>query len=257
MFFAKPFEYDPSQIFSIKHFVLLILTSIAIYIAVIKTDIDNVRAIKRNILFVTIAVWILEIIKIIFNFKIGNSGNLNTYIPLYYCSIFLYAGLFSSFGKGFIKKMGDVFLATGTIIGGVIFLLVPTTSITMYPLFHYISIQSFIYHGAMVYIGIIVNRSKYIEIKSKDIIYYSSMLFIMCLAAYIINVNYDSNLMFISKDFPGSPVSILFRLTGKFFTPIVSLIQMTLPFYTILGIKKLVEKIKRLNSKEEIEAYET
>ena len=127
----------------------------------------------------------------------------------------------------------------------------------LYPLFHYISIQSFIYHGAMVYIGIIVNRSKYIEIKSKDIIYYSSMLFIMCLAAYIINVNYDSNLMFISKDFPGSPVSILFRLTGKFFTPIVSLIQMTLPFYTILGIKKLVEKIKRLNSKEEIEAYET
>ena len=254
MFFAKPFEYDPSQIFSIKHFILLIVTSIAIYFAVRKTNLGSIRVIKRNILIVTISVWILETIKIVFNFEIGNRGNLNTYIPLYYCSIFLYAGLLSSFGKGIIKRVGDVFLATGGIIGGVIFMLFPTTSITMYPLFHYISIQSFIYHGSMVYIGIIVNKSEYVKIESKDIIYYSILLFIMCVAAYVININYDSNLMFISKDFPGSPVSVLFRLTGRFFTPIVSLIQMILPFYTVLGIKKLLNRFK---TKEEVEIYQT
>ena len=254
MFFTKPFEYDPSQIFSVKHFVLLAITSIAIYISVRLTDVSNKKVNKKNILIITISVWILEIIKIVFNLKIGNKGNLNAYIPLYYCSIFLYAGLLSSFGKGFIKRIGDVFLATGGIIGGVIFLFIPTTSITMYPLFHFISIQSFIYHGSMVYVGIIVNKGNYIEIESKDIWNYIILLFVMCVVAYIININFDSNLMFISKDFPGSPVSILYRSTGKFFTPIVSLIQMTLPFYTILGIKKLLQ---RINNSEEVEIYQT
>ena len=124
--------------------------------------------------------WVLEIIKIIFNLKTGNGSNLNTYIPLYYCSILLYAGIFSSIGKGYIKKMGDVFLATDGIVGGILFLILPTTSITMYPMFHFISIQSFLYHGAMLYLGLAINKTNYIELKSKDIIYYATLLFIMC-----------------------------------------------------------------------------
>lgn len=248
MFFSKPMEYNSARLFSIQHCILLFLTISAIAIGVKHTNTNNKRIIKRNIRIITAIVWILEIIKVIFNFKIGNKNNLNTYIPLYYCSILLYAGIFSSIGKGFLKRMGEVFLATGGIVGGVIFLLFPTTSITMYPMFHFISLQSFIYHGAMVYLGIIINKSKYIELENKDIIYYSSLLFIMCLVAYIVNLKYGSNLMFISQDFPGTPIGLIYKLTGKYFTIITSLIQITLPFYTVLGIKNIME---RVSSKEE------
>ena len=160
MFFSKPMEYNSARIFSIQHLALLCLTISGIIFAVKYTN-NKRSTILKNIRIVTIAVWILEIIKIIFNFKIGNGNNLNTYIPLYYCSILLYAGVFSSMGNGFIKRVGDVFLATGGIVGGVLFLLLPTTSITMYPMFHFITLQSFIYHGAMVYLAIIINKSNH------------------------------------------------------------------------------------------------
>ena len=243
MFFSAPNEYKPCGMFTIGHLVFLILTFIGVFICIKYTNLNDKKVIKRNIIIVTILVWVLEIVKVIFNFRIGNGNNLNTFIPLYYCSILLYAGIFSSIGKGFIKKMGDVFLATGGIVGGILFLVFPTTSITMYPMFHYISIQSFIYHGAMLYLGLIVNMSNYVEIKSKDIVYYASLLFIICVLAFMVNVKYGSNLMFISKDFPGTPVGLIYKLTGKFFTPVATLIQMFMPFYTILGLKRLSELV--------------
>ena len=256
MFFSKPMEYNSARIFSIQHFTLLFLTIVGICIAIKYTDLNKKSCIKRNIIIITIVVWILEIIKVIFNFKIGNGNNLNTYIPLYYCSILLYAGIFSSIGKGFIKRMGDVFLATGGIVGGVMFLILPTTSITMYPVFHFISIQSFVYHGAMVYLGIIINKSNYISIEKKDIIYYSSLLFVMCVIAYFVNISSGSNLMFISRDFPGTPIGLIYKLTGKYFTLVATLIQVSLPFYTVLGIKKLIEKILSKEQQND-EVYQT
>lgn len=255
MFFSKPMEYNSERIFSIQHFTLLFFTIVGICIAIKYTNINKNSEIKRNIIIITTIVWILEIIKVIFNFRIGNGNNLNTYIPLYYCSILLYAGIFSSIGKGFIKRMGDVFLATGGIVGGVMFLLLPTTSITMYPVFHFITMQSFIYHGAMVYLGIIINKSNYIIIEKKDIIYYSSLLFAMCLIAYIVNLVTGSNLMFISNDFPGTPIGLIYKLTGNYFTLVAILIQITLPFYTVLGIKKLLEKL--FSKEQNNEIYQT
>ena len=250
MFFAKPGEYEPCGIFSIEHFILLALTVIGIKIAINFTDINNKEKIKKNIKAITISAWVLEIIKIIFNLAIGNGNNINTYIPLYYCSILLYAGIFSSIGKGILKRIGDVFLATGGIIGGIIFLILPTTSITTYSAFHYLSLQSFIYHGAMIYLGIIINKSKYIELKMNDIVYYGSLVGIMCLVAFVFNNIFDSNLMFISKDFPNNPITILYKITGKFFPLVVSVIQMILPFYTVVVVKKIMKKTVAIEKKE-------
>lgn len=250
MFFAKPGEYEACGIFSFKHFFLLILTLIGIKIAINHTDTSDKNVIKKRIQIVTICAWVLEIIKIVFNLSIGNGNNINTYIPLYYCSILLYAGICSSIGKGFIKRIGDVFLATGGIIGGIIFLILPTTSITTYPMLHYLSLHSFIYHGAMIYLGIIINKSKYIEIEKKDIVYYAELVGVMCLIAFIINNIFDSNLMFISKDFPNNPITIIYKLTGNSFPLVVSLAQMILPFYVVIGIKKLVTKTSVIEKKE-------
>lgn len=54
---------------------------------------------------------------------------------LYYCSILLYAGIFSSLKNKFIKRVGDVFLATGGIVAGIVFIIFPTTSLLTYPNF--------------------------------------------------------------------------------------------------------------------------
>lgn len=249
MFFAKPGEYEACGMFGFEHCFLLILTLIGIKVAVNSTDISSRNVIKKRIQIVTICAWILEIIKIIFNLGIGNGNNINTYVPLYYCSILLYAGIFSSIGKGKIKRIGDVFLATGGIVGGVVFLILPTTSITTYPIFHYLSLQSFVYHGAMIYLGIIINKSRYIELEKKDIAYYAGLIGLICLISFIINNIFDSNLMFISKDFPNSPITIIYRITKKAFPLVISLVQMILPFYAVVGIKKTMKKTVLLEQK--------
>lgn len=111
----------------------------------------------------------MEIITIIFNVKQNSFSAVNTYLPLYYCSVLLYAGVLSSFGKGTLKMVGDVSLATGSIVCGIIFIIYPSTSLPMYPAFHFLSIHSFLIHGVMIYLGILINKTRYIELEKKEV----------------------------------------------------------------------------------------
>ncbi|MCI8655012.1 MAG: YwaF family protein [Clostridia bacterium] len=246
MFFAKPGRYKACGLFGIGHLILLFTTVLSIVISVKRTKIEKKEEIKNIIGKATIIIWVLEIIKIIFNLLIGNKDNINTYIPLYYCSILLYAGIFSSICKGKLQRMGDVFIATGGIIGGIVFLIFPTTSIANYPMFHFISLQSFLFHGIMIYLGIIVNKYDYIEIENKDIVYYGGFILIICIISYIVNCIYGSNLMFISQDFPQNPITIIYKLTGKFYPIVMTAIQMILPFYVMVPI---IRKLKKNRAK--------
>ena len=249
MFFARPGTYMPCGMFNFKHLILFIATITGVTIASKHTNIKDKSNVKKIIKKLTCVLWILEIFKIGFDFVVGDGKNLNKVVPLYYCSLLLYAGIFSSIGKGFIKKMGDVFLATGAFIGGLVFIIFPTTSLPEYPMFHFITLHSFLFHGIMIYLSIIVNKSKYIELKMSDIKYYASLIFIICVGAFIVNSKYGCNLMFISQDFPGTPISGLYKFFGRYFTLFMCLIQMTLPFfisYLIVGRKKKEEEREML-----------
>lgn len=239
MFLARAGEYEACGIFTIKHFILIAVTLISIVIALRYTLKKDVKKIIRNC---TIFVWLFECIIISFKITTGGIGHVNNWVPLYYCALLLYAGGLSVFGKGKLKRVGDVFIATGGIAGGSIFILFPYTSLPTYPMFHLVSIHSFIYHGIMLYLGLLVNITKYIELEKKDIVYYFSLVSIICVIAYIVNNIFDSNLMFISQNFPGMPLEVLYNLTGKYYTLVTILAQAILPFYTILVLRKLIER---------------
>lgn len=238
MFLSKPGTYKPCGVFNIKHLIMFLITVIGIAVAVKHTKVKQSSEIKKIIRNLTIVVWILEILKIIFVFSIGEGKNLNRVLPLYYCSLLLYAGLLSSVGKGFIERMGNVFLATGGIVGGLVFIIYPSTSLPEYPVFHFISFHSFLYHGIMIYIGIIINKFEYIKVKMSDLKYYAGLIFVICVIAYIVNSIFGSNLMFISQDFPGMPISVLYHWAGKLFTPLMVIIQMVVPFLIVYGFLK-------------------
>ena len=253
MFLAKGGEYPPCGMFNYKHFILFFVVIFCACCAVKFTKVKNKEEITKIIKKVTIFVWIMEILKIGFNFAESTVINLNKIIPLYYCSLLLYSGILSGFCKGVAKKMGDVFLATGAIIGGVVFIMFPTTSLPEYPAFHFISIHSFLFHGLMIYLGLLINKYKYIDLRASDIKYYAGLIFIICVGAYIVNCNFGSNLMFISRDFPGTPLEAIYKYTGKFFTVVMVIAQMTIPFYMVYGIKKIIDKIKcRIEREEEL-----
>lgn len=216
-----------------RTFYLIAITTLAIIIALKLTSKKSKEQVHKIIKCLTIPICILEIIKIIYNLTINSAKNVNTYLPLYYCSMLIYAGILSSFGKGVLKRIGDVFLATGSIVGGIVFVLFPTTSLPSYPMFHFISLHSFFFHGTMIYLGILVNVTNYIKLERTDIKYFAGLVGTICIIALVINNIFDSNLMFISKNFPNSPLEIIYNLTNGtiLYNLIMISVQLTLPFY--------------------------
>lgn len=251
MFLSKPGEFKPCGMFTIQHLAIFLITWLCIMLAIKFTKVNQKEDIRKIIRRLTIFIWVLEILKTIYNFAIGKGSEINKVVPLYYCSLLLYSGLLSSFGKGILKRIGDVFIATGGIVGGIVFLILPTTSLPEYPVLHFISIHSFLFHGIMIYLGIMVNKYKYIELKFSDIMYYAALIGVICIFAYIVNINYGSNLMFISRDFPGTPLSTLYNNTGKLYTPLACVVQMILPYiivyYIIKAINCISKKLKEAN----------
>lgn len=242
--FSNMGNYEPCGIFTTGHFILLTVTIICIILALKFTYRKNKEDVYKIIKNLTIIICILEIIKIVFSIYQGSFADVNSYVPLYYCSILLYAGILSSFGKGNLKKAGDVCLATGSIIGGIVFLIYPSTSLPMYPAFHFLSIHSLFFHGTMVYLGILINITNYVELKLSDAKYFAIIIAIMSILALIVNKISNGNLMFISHNFPGTPIEIIYNLTNGsiWYSFIMIVAQMTLPFYFSYFVIKMINQ---------------
>lgn len=234
-------EYNVVGLFTKGHLLLASVTVICILLALKLTSPRKKKDIHNMMKWIVIFIWVLEIWKIVYSVNLNSVYAVNTYIPLYYCSILLYAGVLSSFGKNRLKRVGDVVLSAGTFIGGVVFLILPSTSLSFYPAFHLLSIHSFVYHGMMIYLGLLVNMNNYIKLKSGDAKYFVSLIFGMGIVAFVINKHFGSNLMFISANYDVFPIGDIYRLTngGILFTLIILLSHSILPFYLTYFVRKL------------------
>lgn len=252
MFFSLPYEYTPCGLFGLGHALLFCMTALLIAGGLYAARGWDARAVRRMVRVVTALLWVLEIGKILFVlFKTG-SRNPNDFIPLYYCSLVLYEGLFSSVGKGHLRRLGDVFLATGGLIGGACFLICPDTSLPRYPVFHFISFHSFLLHGLMVFLGLLLLLRGVVRLRPADVGYCAGLVSAMCAAALAYNNIYSAvtgtdtaNLMFMSRDFPGTPVHLLYALTGRAFPVAMWLLQAFVPYYAVFGAVTFLSKKKK------------
>jgi len=108
---------------------------------------------RRVLLGFAIAVTLLECCKIGFNWAHGG-WELNRWLPLTFCSFSIYAYWMMACGNDFIRALGVSFMAGGGIIGGLTFLVLPLTSLQEYPLFHFQSCYSMLFHSMMMFVGI-------------------------------------------------------------------------------------------------------
>lgn len=250
MFFSLPGEYPPAGLFSCWHLLLLLVSVCLVAAGLYLSRNMTAAAVRRTVRIVTACLWGLELAKILFVLLVTGSKNPNEFVPLYYCSIILYAGLLSSLGSPLLMRVGDAFIAMGGIVGGAVFLLMPTTSLPQYPAFHFITWHSFLLHGIMVYLGLLLLVRRVYRPRLRDIRYVASLTGAICALAWLFNTVYNrisgdpiANLMFISRDFAGTPVSVIYRLCGRFFTPVMCLGQAFLPFFLTYGGIALVKGV--------------
>ena len=256
MFFASPYEHTPSGLYSAGHVTLLLLTLLCVGGALYASRRMRVPDVRRTVCVLTLLLWLLEIGKILFVLLCTGSRNPNDFVPLYYCSLSLYAGALSCCKCARLRYAGDCFIATAGLVGGAVFLFFPTSTLPYYPAWHFLSLHSFFLHGCMVYLGLLLLMRGIYRPVWRDVRYPASLISVMCVLALIFNTVYDrvtgmavANLMFISKDTPGTPLALVYRIAGPCFTAVMWLSQAVCPFLLVCGGYMLFVKIKRSRTK--------
>ena len=256
-FFSKSGTVEPYTIFSMGHFVLLAICAFFIILFLWKNRYADEKRVLNITRICAVLLWGLEIIKIIFNLVVGNWNDPNSYIPLYFCSIPLYCSVMSGWDKGRVKRVGDVFLTVGGLVGGVGYLLSPNTTAGIYQVFHFITLQSYFLHSVMVFLGALYIVTGYCKLVMADLKYYAGTILLMCVLAYTVNGFLGSNLMFVSQNFPGTPVEVIYNLSPVAFPVSMALIQAVPPFLAVYGIVSLFERFSVFFSKDETSLHHT
>ena len=207
----------------------------------------------------------MEIIKITIAFINGEGDKLDHWVPLYFCSMFIYATWLAGYAKGKIADLGRAFVGTGGIIAGLSFLIFPTTSFTMYPLFHYFCMYSMVYHSLMVFLGITYLLNGVVKIDKKSFIDYVIFCSVLNILAIIVNslpiyihvdnvptsgynypYPYYTNFMFLKRA-GNIPVKILCDISDKvpvIFTILMFIICIFGTYFLIWLVVTIIEKIR-------------
>lgn len=193
-FFAPGGCFEPCGMFTSSHIISAAITVIAIvFLLALWYSHRNTFNTDRLIRVCAVVLTLLELIKISHSFIYGDY-HLDAWFPLSYCGLFIFALWFSGFGNKRLKKIGDAFITFGCPFAGLMFLIFPTTSLMLFPIWHYFSVYSMFFHAMMIIVG----SMKFIETKrlNKDT-YINYLIYVLSFSAVAITLNsiFGCNLM--------------------------------------------------------------
>jgi len=218
--FSKPGTYPACGMFNTAHFIAMLICFSAVIIGVIFTRKITKEQLNKLVKAAAVFITVLEITKMAFNIYYEGLNYLNNIIPLHFCSLFIYSLWMAGYGKDKVKKIGESFLAGGCIIAGAIFLIIPSSSLLIFPIFHYQCLYSLLFHSLMLYFGLIYFIRGFFDLNMKNYIYYVIFCSVFCILAFAINeitgltenIN-TTNLMFLREPW-GIPLDFLSKIYG-------------------------------------------
>ncbi len=187
--------YPPCGMFTPPHFIALAVTVICIALALLLSKRITKEKIKRICKILAIVFTCLESVKIGYNHINGYTW-LDAWFPLAYCSLFIYSLYFAGFGNEQLEKLGFAFLAGGGILAGGFFLVFPTTSLMLHPIYHFLCLYSMTFHGAMVYTAVLIVWKKAYVMSLKKWAHYLCFILPFSVLAVVMNSLFDCNMMF-------------------------------------------------------------
>lgn len=244
--------YKSCGMFTDEHMILLLISVCVLtflLIISIKITVEKIDILTK-VFAVTLT--FLEGIKIFFNFYWGYT-KVNYWFPISFCSIFIYALWMSGFTRGYLKKIGDSFITAVTVVAGGAYLLVPSTSLTAYPMGHYLCIYSMLFHTLMIYMGVLYLRKKQINLnwrtfKKFGVIY----LFFTLISIFINNIS-GSNLMMLSSpaNIPLRFLHTLYGINEWAYTGFVFIVYLFVPYWGTSYTLKIIKKSNNKKNREE------
>ena len=140
------------------------------------------------------------------------SGELTGILPLYPCSIFLYAMPFAVWGKGNVRRAACGYVCTLGLLGGLVNFVYPANILSNYSCLSFAGFHTFFYHGAIVFTAALMLSSGYHSFRNVTKWY---QLLLPAMPALIVSipanlVNYSA----IGSDY------MFFKLNSFFLAPI-------------------------------------
>lgn len=233
--------------FTAPHLISLFLCLAAVCVALYfsrNISKENITKVTRIFAYVFT---VLEFIKIIYKFSYGYTEQLDFWLPLSFCSLFIYALWLSGYGRGLAKKLGDAFIVGGCFTGGFTFLIIPATSLMDYPIYHFLSMHSMLFHSCMVFMSLIYIKQEIMRVTLKNYRYFFGFVGSACVLAIILNLIFDSNLMIMRN-----PVNIPIDFVNKVaeacppvFTVCAFIVYTVIPYLVGMGFDALFHRIKK------------
>ena len=179
-------------------------------------------------------------------YDIKLTGRFNTgLLPFDTCSIIMYASLIAGFSKSKLKKYAECWLCTGGVIGGIATMLF-LTAFKYYPFLSFGAFYSMIWHFLMVFIGLLILVTNYIDINYSTII--NGYLFHLFFSLIIIPIDFIYNYDFmLYLNLGGIPffedIATKFtELNMQILNPILMLILYFIAFNIVLIIPLIIKK---------------
>lgn len=180
-----------SDLFSTPHIVYIVLVYIFAFVISYLLRKTKHEKISVGIKILSIVMFLLEIGKISFegyyDVTTGRGFNYEGILPVYTCSLFMYALFCAGFFKGFVRKCCLSFITTIGLLYGAIGV-VYCNGLNFYPFWTFGAFYSLFFHSAMFITGVFLLMTGYKKLEWKDSLL--AMIPILVLALVAIPINY-------------------------------------------------------------------
>ena len=158
--------------------------------------------------FFAVALLLFEAIKDLVLVIMGIS--LKGYLPLHLCGLAIFNMLYDAFGKN--RHISAQLLAYAFMPGAVSALLF--CNWTEYPLFSFMCIHSFVFHGWILIYFVMLYAAGEIRTDYKGLWQTAEILVVIAIPIYILNNVIGENYLFLSEASEGSPLVFLWNVFG-------------------------------------------
>ena len=255
--YLAPAHEIPGTMFTPLHF---IFSAIVLAIVIVGAILVCKKSLCKQAFIIVWAFFtVTEVIKIIWETVSGPqiSFEITGNLPIYACSIFIYAMPFAIWGRGVCKKAACFYVCTLGMLGASVNFFYPMTVLYSYSCISFAGFQTFGFHGAMLFTCIamlISGYSRYSDAESWWEPFLASVPgLIMSIPANIVNYTVGSDYMFFRGDSAFLP-AIFGNVPDPIVTVIIYLLYIFVPaaFYFPAYIVKARRKANEEKAQESI-----
>lgn len=161
--YLLPADQIWGTMFTPLHFAFSAIVLAAIIWLAIGMRKKPVKRIRRIFAVLWAMVTVLEIVKIVWESTSGKTVGIEWggILPLYPCSIFMYAMPFAIWGKGWVRKAACGYVCTLGLLGASVNFVYPATILSNYSCISFAGFHTFFYHGTMLFVCLSMLLSGY------------------------------------------------------------------------------------------------